>query len=232
MATGTVKWFNAQKGYGFIQPDDGSKDVFVHISAVERSGIGNLHEGQKLSFDLERGQQGKTSAVALKAEEQRTRVTPPCTGGVTVSGTEDGEAQIRSRPERAVLAAPLRGQLRARTLHDRAAAPPGGQHPAISHQGKGRWPRTSRPRGSAHPVVRPPLKPFTRRALGLDALLGAHDPGFRRGFAIEAADRGRGGIRDLDLDTESAAGERHDPIGRLGMGMRSHRAYMVSAGRN
>lgn len=68
MATGTVKWFNTQKGYGFIQPDDGSKDVFVHISAVERAGMGNLHEGQKLSFELERGQQGKTSAVALKAE--------------------------------------------------------------------------------------------------------------------------------------------------------------------
>jgi CspA family cold shock protein len=67
MATGTVKWFNAQKGYGFIQPDDGSKDVFVHISAVERSGMGNLHEGQKLSFELERGNQGKTSAVALKS---------------------------------------------------------------------------------------------------------------------------------------------------------------------
>ena len=67
MSTGTVKWFNATKGYGFIQPDDGSKDVFVHISAVERSGIGNLQEGQKLSFDLERGQQGKTSAVNLKA---------------------------------------------------------------------------------------------------------------------------------------------------------------------
>jgi cold shock protein len=67
MATGTVKWFNAQKGYGFIEPDDGSKDVFVHISAVERSGIGNLHEGQKLSYELERGNQGKTSAVALKA---------------------------------------------------------------------------------------------------------------------------------------------------------------------
>jgi cold shock protein len=66
MATGTVKWFNAQKGYGFIQPDDGSKDVFVHISAVERSGIGNLHEGQKLSFELE-SNRGKTSAVALKA---------------------------------------------------------------------------------------------------------------------------------------------------------------------
>jgi CspA family cold shock protein len=68
MATGTVKWFNAQKGYGFIQPDDGSKDVFVHISAVERSGIGNLQEGQKLGYELERGQQGKTSAVNLRAE--------------------------------------------------------------------------------------------------------------------------------------------------------------------
>ena len=66
MSTGTVKWFNATKGYGFIQPDDGSKDVFVHISAVERSGMGNLHEGQKVSFELERGQQGKTSAVNLK----------------------------------------------------------------------------------------------------------------------------------------------------------------------
>ena len=68
MATGTVKWFNAQRGYGFIQPDDGSKDVFVHISAVERSGIGSLHEGQKLSYEVERGQQGKTSAVALRAQ--------------------------------------------------------------------------------------------------------------------------------------------------------------------
>jgi cold shock protein len=66
MATGTVKWFNGQKGYGFIQPEDGSKDVFVHISAVERSGLGSLHEGQKVSYDLERGQQGKTSAVNLK----------------------------------------------------------------------------------------------------------------------------------------------------------------------
>ena len=68
MATGTVKWFNAQKGYGFIQPDDGSKDVFVNISAVERSGMGNLREGQKLTYELERGQQGKTSAVNLRAE--------------------------------------------------------------------------------------------------------------------------------------------------------------------
>lgn len=68
MAVGTVKWFNAQKGFGFIQPDDGSKDVFVHISAVERAGISNLVEGQKLTFDLERGQNGKTSAVNIRQE--------------------------------------------------------------------------------------------------------------------------------------------------------------------
>ena len=66
MTTGTVKWFNGQKGFGFIEPSDGSKDVFVHISAVERAGLGNLHEGQKVSFELERGQQGKTSAVNLQ----------------------------------------------------------------------------------------------------------------------------------------------------------------------
>jgi CspA family cold shock protein len=66
MSIGTVKWFNSQKGYGFIQPDDGTKDVFVHISAVEVSGLGSLNEGQKVSFDIERGQQGKVSAVNLK----------------------------------------------------------------------------------------------------------------------------------------------------------------------
>ncbi len=66
MATGTIKWYNPQKGYGFIQPDDGSKDVFVHVSAVERAGLGQLKEGQKLSYELERGQQGKTSAVNLR----------------------------------------------------------------------------------------------------------------------------------------------------------------------
>ncbi|MDQ2802239.1 MAG: cold-shock protein [Pseudomonadota bacterium] len=67
MAQGTVKWFNAQKGFGFIQPDDGSKDVFVHISAVERAGLSQLNEGQKVSFDIERGQQGKLAAANLKA---------------------------------------------------------------------------------------------------------------------------------------------------------------------
>lgn len=65
MSVGTVKWFNSQKGYGFIQPDDGSKDVFVHISAVERSGIGNLSEGQKVSFEVMRDQKGKLSAENL-----------------------------------------------------------------------------------------------------------------------------------------------------------------------
>ena len=67
MSTGTVKFFNTAKGFGFIQPDDGSKDVFVHISAVERAGLGSLSENQKVSFDLERGNNGKTSAVNLKA---------------------------------------------------------------------------------------------------------------------------------------------------------------------
>jgi cold shock protein len=68
MTTGTVKFYNDQKGYGFIQPDNGGKDVFVHISAVERSGIRGLREGQKVSFELQTDQRnGKTSAVNLQA---------------------------------------------------------------------------------------------------------------------------------------------------------------------
>jgi CspA family cold shock protein len=67
MAIGTVKWYNSQKGYGFIQPESGTADVFVHVSAVENAGLGNLNEGQKLSYDLEQGKQGKTSAVNLRA---------------------------------------------------------------------------------------------------------------------------------------------------------------------
>jgi CspA family cold shock protein len=65
MATGTVKWFNAIKGYGFIQPDDGGKDVFVHVTALERAGMNGLNEGQKISYQIE-ARQGKTSAVDLK----------------------------------------------------------------------------------------------------------------------------------------------------------------------
>ncbi len=65
MTTGTVKWFDPGKGYGFIAPDDGSKDAFVHISAVERAGLGSLNEGQKVSYELQTGQNGKTSAENL-----------------------------------------------------------------------------------------------------------------------------------------------------------------------
>jgi CspA family cold shock protein len=68
MQIGTVKWFNSQKGFGFIQPDSGGGDVFVHISAVERSGLGSIYEGQKLSFELERDQRsGKMSAGQLQS---------------------------------------------------------------------------------------------------------------------------------------------------------------------
>lgn len=68
MSTGTVKWFNSQKGYGFIQPDDGGKDVFVHVSAVERAGLYSLNEGQKVSYEEQQDRKsGKTSAENLKA---------------------------------------------------------------------------------------------------------------------------------------------------------------------
>ncbi len=66
MASGTVKWFNSQKGYGFIAPEGGSKDVFVHISAVERAGLRGLNEGQRIQYDLAPGKDGKSSAENLK----------------------------------------------------------------------------------------------------------------------------------------------------------------------
>ena len=66
MSNGTVKWFNGQKGYGFIQPEEGGADVFVHISAVERAGLQTLREGQKVAFETERGRNGKIAAVNLR----------------------------------------------------------------------------------------------------------------------------------------------------------------------
>jgi CspA family cold shock protein len=65
MATGTVKWFNTAKGYGFIKPDDGSKDIFVHITAVERAGLRSLNEGQKVNYEVQ-AERGKEAAVNLK----------------------------------------------------------------------------------------------------------------------------------------------------------------------
>ena len=69
MSTGTVKWFNPAKGFGFIEPEDGSKDVFVHISALERAGLSSLGEGQKVSYEVQVGQNGKSSAENLSVVE-------------------------------------------------------------------------------------------------------------------------------------------------------------------
>ena len=66
MSIGTVKWFNATKGYGFIQPEDGSKDVFVHISDVQRAGLNGLNEGDKVAYEMKKGQQGQVSAGNLR----------------------------------------------------------------------------------------------------------------------------------------------------------------------
>ena len=66
MTIGTVKWFNSAKGFGFIEPEDGSKDAFVHISAMERAGISSLNEGQKVEYELQPGRDGKSSAENLK----------------------------------------------------------------------------------------------------------------------------------------------------------------------
>jgi CspA family cold shock protein len=66
LSIGTVKWFNATKGYGFIQPEDGSKDVFLHVSDVQRSGLQDVREGDRIEYEVQQGQQGKTSACNLK----------------------------------------------------------------------------------------------------------------------------------------------------------------------
>lgn len=69
MSTGTVKWFNPTKGYGFIEPEEGGKDIFVHISAVESAGMSTLREGQKINFEIVAGQNGKSSAENLVAND-------------------------------------------------------------------------------------------------------------------------------------------------------------------
>jgi CspA family cold shock protein len=69
MANGTVKWFNATKGFGFIEPEEGGKDVFVHISAVQNSGLNGLDEGQKVSYDMEEDNRGRSSAANIKVAE-------------------------------------------------------------------------------------------------------------------------------------------------------------------
>ena len=76
MPVGTVKWFNEMKGFGFIQPDEGGADAFVHITAVERSGMRGLRENQRVSYDLEQDNRGKTSAVNLKNAEEAEQSPP------------------------------------------------------------------------------------------------------------------------------------------------------------
>ena len=79
MPVGTVKFFNENKGYGFIQPDEGGQDAFVHISSVERSGMRSLRENQRISYDLEQDRRGKMAAVNLKSAEEATGDAPAAT---------------------------------------------------------------------------------------------------------------------------------------------------------
>jgi CspA family cold shock protein len=92
MPTGFVKWFNETKGYGFIQPDDGGPDAFVHISALERSGMHTLRENQRLSYDLEEDQRrGKTSAVNLRDAGEVDQSSEP-DDSASASGSDDASA--------------------------------------------------------------------------------------------------------------------------------------------
>ena len=84
MPTGTVKWFNATKGYGFIEPEDGSKDAFVHVSAVERAGLGTLREGQRVRFEIQPGRDGKSSAEELSVIDY---TSPPSLPGAETPWT-------------------------------------------------------------------------------------------------------------------------------------------------
>ncbi len=88
MQTGTIKWFNATKGYGFIAPDQGDKDVFVHISALEKAGLSSLEEGQKVEFDTVPGRDGRTAADNLQLVVSDYRNSPPAWGRRSGAGSE------------------------------------------------------------------------------------------------------------------------------------------------
>jgi len=93
MTTGTVKFFNEQKGYGFIQPDDGGQDAFVHISALERSGMHSLRQDQRVSYDLQQDQRGKMAAVNLKPVEDAAQAAAPAAEAATEEPANDQPAE-------------------------------------------------------------------------------------------------------------------------------------------
>ena len=93
MTTGTVKFFNEQKGYGFIQPDDGGQDAFVHISALERSGMNSLRQDQRVSYDLQQDQRGKMAAVNLKPVEDAAQAEAPAAEAATEEPANDQPAE-------------------------------------------------------------------------------------------------------------------------------------------
>jgi len=93
MTTGTVKFFNEQKGYGFIQPDDGGQDAFVHISALERSGMNSLRQDQRVSYDLQQDQRGKMAAVNLKPVEDAAQAAAPAAEAATEEPANDQPAE-------------------------------------------------------------------------------------------------------------------------------------------
>jgi CspA family cold shock protein len=97
MTTGTVKFFNESKGYGFIAPDGGGNDAFVHMTAVERAGMRSLRENQRISYDLEQDNRGKMSAVNLKNAEEATRPEPseaqPATDGLQSEAANDQQGE-------------------------------------------------------------------------------------------------------------------------------------------
>lgn len=96
MTTGTVKFFNESKGYGFIAPDGGGNDAFVHMTAVERAGMRSLRENQRISYDLEQDKRGKMSAVNLKTAEESTQAEPT---GTQPANDQEAQAANDQRAE-------------------------------------------------------------------------------------------------------------------------------------